>query len=84
MKEAGIENLEGFELLSGDEADQQTSEAKDVISVIDSEQPPEVTADQAPQSGQPEADGTPSPSPFDLSVDPFAPKPQPKPEDEFF
>ncbi|AUM13708.1 flagellar motor protein MotB [Ketobacter alkanivorans] len=84
LKEAGIENLEGFELLSGDEADQQTSEAKDVISVIDSEQPPEVTADQAPQSGQPEADGTPSPSPFDLSVDPFAPKPQPKPEDEFF
>jgi len=84
LKEAGIENLEGFELLSGDEADQQTSEAKDVISVIDSEQPPEVTADQAPQSGQPEADGTPSPSPFDLSVDPFAPKPQPQPEDEFF
>lgn len=85
LKEAGIENLEGFELLTGDEADQQTSQAKDVISVTEDTQPlPETTPGQAPATGQPKADGSPTASPFDLSVDPFAPKPAPKPEDEFF
>ena len=79
LKEAGIENLDGFELLSGDEADQQTSEAKGVISVLDSEQPPaETSADQRPGEGEPQQDGPASQSPFDLSVDPFAPRQEDK------
>ncbi|MEE2729708.1 MAG: flagellar motor protein MotB [Pseudomonadota bacterium] len=84
LKEAGIENLEGFELLSGDEADQQTDQAKGIISVLDNEQPVEASPDQAPVDGQPQSGAKPSPSPFDLSVDPFAPTPDDKPEDEFF
>ena len=84
LKEAGIENLEGFELLSGDEADQQTDQAKDVISVLEDDKPAETSADQVPVDGQPQPDGEPAPSPFDLSVDPFAPRPGKKEADEFF
>ena len=84
LKEAGIENLEGFELLSGDEADQQTDQAKDVISVLENDKPAETSADQVPVDGQPQPDGEPAPSPFDLSVDPFAPRPGKKEADEFF
>lgn len=84
LKEAGIEGLEGFELLSGDEADQQVDTAKGVISVLDDGSQPEESADQTPlEPGQVEPDGSPGPSPFDLSVDPFAPQ-QPEEEDEFF
>ena len=84
LKQAGIENLEGFELLSGDEADQQTTQAKNVISVLDDEEPAKANPDQMPVDGQPQSNGEPSPSPFDLSVDPFAPKPNDKADDEFF
>ena len=84
LKEAGIENLEGFELLSGDEADQQTDQAKDVISVLEDDKPAETSADQVPVDGQPQPDGEPAPSPFDLSVDPFSPRPGKKEADEFF
>ena len=84
LKEAGIENLEGFELLSGDEADQQTDQAKDVISVLENDKPAETSADQVPVDGQPQPDGEPAPSPFDLSVDPFSPRPGKKEADEFF
>ncbi|MBA54462.1 MAG: type VI secretion system protein TssL [Pseudomonadales bacterium] len=84
LKEAGIENLEGFELLSGDEADQQTDQTKDVISVLEDDQPAETSADQVPVDGQPQSGGEPAPSPFDLSVDPFAPQPEKKAADEFF
>jgi chemotaxis protein MotB len=72
LKEAGIENLEGFELLSGEEADQQIDQPKDIISVLD------------PEPDQPPQDVQPAPSPFDLSVDPFEPKPARKADDEFF
>lgn len=82
LKEAGIENLEGFELLSGEEADQQTAQPNNVISVLEDEAAVDDTL--APATGEPQSDGTPSPSPFDLSVDPFAPKPDDKPDDEFF
>ena len=84
LKQAGIENLDGFELLSGDEADQQTDQAKDVISVLDQDAPAETNADQVPVDGQPQVGGEPSPSPFDMSVDPFAPKSDGKADDEFF
>ncbi len=84
LQEAGIDDLEGFELLSGEEADQQTDQAQGVISVLEDEQPPETRSDQAPVDGQPEQEGEPSPSPFDLSVDPFGPKPDQQDEDEFF
>lgn len=76
LKEAGIENLEGFELLSGDEADQQTSQAKDVISVME--------PDPLPADEESQPDGAPDSSPFDLSVDPFAPREEDIEQDEFF
>jgi hypothetical protein len=77
LKQAGIEDLEGFEVLSGDQVDAQTQQAKDVISVLD----PEAAPTEAPNPAPPADSGT---APFDLSVDPFAPEQPKRQQEEFF
>ncbi|MAR92572.1 MAG: type VI secretion system protein TssL [Pseudomonadales bacterium] len=78
LREAGIENLEGFDLLPAD-TPQDDAEPQDVISVLE----PATEADPEAPAESPD-DGAPAASPFDLTVDPFAPRPAPDQEDEFF
>ena len=86
LRASGIEDLEGFELLTEEETDeeqQQEPKPDDVISVLE-------PLDTQPASGLPQAEAPrpepkvkPETSPFDLSVDPFAPPAQ-ESEEEFF
>ena len=86
LQEAGIDDLEGFDLFTGDEADEQLKNPTDVISVLDEPDPIGADPQANGQSTQPQPPvnqtESPSPSAFDLSTDPFAP--QSADEDEFF